>query len=77
MYKEIGGMNTDESTAFLEWFWQNEEYTHFHNELNLGNKRISLKHLFGIDRNVLTKQEDFPDFLETLEKTIDTYGFSI
>ena len=77
MYKELGGWNREESTGFLDFIEQNENYKKIHTSLNSGIP-INKNDLFSIRDDWQEKNmSSTPDFTKTLQKTLDSFGFSL
>ncbi len=77
MYKELGGWNQEESVGFLDFMNQGNHYNKIHNTINSGNH-------IGRD-DILSIQEEWQekktvpllDFAKTLQKTLDSFDFSL
>jgi hypothetical protein len=77
MYKWLGGWNEADSEGFLQYIKAGAKYREFHQSLNSG-KMWNIEDLISLGKKwIPINTKKIPDFSETLEKTIDSFGFSL
>ncbi len=77
MYKELGGWNHDESEWFLSFISADISYRWLHDTMN-GWEKWNIHDILDIYQNhPFSTPHEIPDFRETLQKTIDSFGFSL
>lgn len=77
MYKWVWGWNTDDSGCYLEYIDATESMREIHNRLNWW-ERWTIDDILSVKKSWKPLDvEKIPDFRETLEKTIDSFGFSL
>ncbi len=77
MYKWLGGWNTDESIWFLSFIDAGSSYRKFHNTINGWNSWNIWDILHIYQAHSGSKFGEIPNFRKTLQKTIDSFGFSL
>ncbi len=77
MYKELGGWNKEESKGYLDWQNRGDHYGAIHTDLNEG-KQLHYVDILSVMREWEKKKSlPFPNFWETLQKTLDKIGISL
>lgn len=77
MYKELGWWNEEESEWFLDFIQADTPYRNLHKNINTW-KIWSIEDILDIyEQNPSFHFEEIPDFQETLENTLDSFGFSL
>lgn len=77
MYKQLGWWNQDESEWFLSFIWANSQYRRIHAQIN-GWKKWDVYDILDIyHKQSFPPPHKIRNFRETLQKTIDSFGFSL